>query len=114
MKTIKEQFLNLGNGDMLGVWQEVCELFNLYDSAVYNNDEEFFELFGGTAYEALQRAHFGGYNWSDSFVMFDGYGNFESGNYIEEMIDIDQAVECIEANPERFEQWFDFETDEEE
>lgn len=46
---------------------------------VYENDENFFEMFyPEKPYEAVQAAYYGEYNYNDEYVRFNGYGNLES------------------------------------
>jgi len=45
----------------------------------YENDEEFFQIFfGNKVMEAVRAVSFGNYNYSDSLVRFNGYGNLET------------------------------------
>ena len=46
---------------------------------VYENDEEFFEMFFSNNPMELARAiYYGDYKYSDEYVRFNGYGNLES------------------------------------
>ena len=45
----------------------------------YENDEEFFQMFfENKVMEAVRAVSFGNYNYSDSLVRFNGYGNLET------------------------------------
>lgn len=61
-----------------------------YDLQVYDNDEEFFDLFYSmNPYEAVTSALYGDYRVNDDYVTFDGYGNLVSLNKgdLEHMVD---------------------------
>ena len=47
--------------------------------AVYENDDEFFQIyFENKVMEAVRAISFGDYNYMDDYVRFNGYGNIES------------------------------------
>lgn len=47
--------------------------------AVYENDDEFFQIyFESEVMEAVRAISFGDYNYMDDYVRFNGYGNIES------------------------------------
>lgn len=79
MNKIKDFLLN--NISILG--DAVREL-NGYDGSfehldVYENDEEFFNMFfEGKPMEAVRASQYGNYNYTDDYVRFNGYGNLES------------------------------------
>ena len=82
---------------------EMCRALNTYDGSlemfdIYDNDEEFFDLFfEGKPMEAVRATQYGNYNYMDEYVRFNGYGNVESldqwkvnkeiEDYIDEIID---------------------------
>ena len=47
--------------------------------AVYENDDEFFQIFfESKVMEAVRAVSYGDYNYMDEYVRFNGYGNIES------------------------------------
>lgn len=52
--------------------------FVSYDDMIYENSDEFFEENFATHAEAVRATLFGHYNYNDSYVKFNGYGNLES------------------------------------
>jgi len=96
---------------------ELVSLNNAYcraissDGEVYENDEEFFNLFfEGKTFEAVRAAHFGNYNFADDYVRFNGYGNLETINYfsVEDLEDLPQNIaEYANDNRDDFDM-FDF------
>lgn len=47
--------------------------------AVYENDDEFFQIFfESKVMEAVRAVSYGDYNYMDAYVRFNGYGNIES------------------------------------
>ena len=81
MKKIREYLLN----DMDELAYIAGEI-NGWDGSldwleVYENDEEFFDMFfPNNPMEAVRRAHYGNYDYSDTLVRFNDYGNLESLN----------------------------------
>lgn len=113
MATIKEQIEQLSDSDLLQVWLEVCDLFNLADSLIYNNDEEFFnEIWNPEPIEVARSCTHGDYHYQHEYVRFDGYGNLESSDYVADFVDEYQIEECVERYPERFGEWFEIEESE--
>lgn len=46
---------------------------------VYENDEDFFNMFfEGKTVEAVRATQYGEYNYNDEYVQFNGYGNLDS------------------------------------
>ena len=89
------------------VWNDDLDLYDKidiiqdslgYDLQVYDNDEEFFDLFYSmNPYEAVTSALYGDYRVNDDYVTFDGYENLVSLNKgdLEHMVD-DYKEEFIE------------------
>ena len=59
----------------------LCDNLGYSDNFIYTNDEEFLEMFDKV--NLVQRVCFGDYNYNHDFVWFDGYGNFESHNFLD-------------------------------
>ena len=66
--------------EKMEVYNQYCENTNGFDNEVYINDEEELDLVfeGQSPYYVLCRAYYGDYKLSDSYFMFDGYGNLSS------------------------------------
>ena len=67
--------------------------------AVYENDDEFFQIFfESKVMEAVRAVSYGDYNYMEEFVRFNGYGNIESlseREWHQELEDeADDIVEC--------------------
>jgi hypothetical protein len=60
-----------------------CDSANYSCDQLFMNDDEFFEIFFSKSIDAVRAVHFGDYNWSHDFVMFDGYGNLQSYSYLD-------------------------------
>ena len=68
-----------------GYLMTVVEELNSWNSSldylrVYENDEEFFEMFfkGINPMEVARATYYGNYKYMDEYVRFNGYGNLES------------------------------------
>lgn len=97
---------------------ELIDLNNTYcrenniDSEVFENDEEFFNMFfENKPFEVVRACHFGSYNFSDDYVQFNGYGNLDTLNYFE-VKDLCESAERIAEyaieNESEFSHLFDF------
>lgn len=61
--------------------------YNYTDDEIFENDEEFFNMFFETnPQEAVRASYFGEYNFIDEYVKFDGYGNLQSSDYLDELM----------------------------
>ena len=60
-----------------------CDSANYSCDQLFMNDDEFFEIFFSKSIDAVRAVHFGDYNWSHDYVMFDGYGNLQSYSYLD-------------------------------
>ena len=64
---------------------------------VYENDEEFFEMFfeGTHPMELVRMTYYGDYKFTDQYVRFNGYGNLESLNNFEYKEELKDNIEEI-------------------
>lgn len=109
MTTLKNDFdsicdyLNdLDNSESVNIHNTYCQE-NQYEDEIYENDDEFFNtFFDGKVIEAVRAVSYGEYNYTDSYVQFNGYGNLESFGYPDERIDFGAIANDILENPERY------------
>lgn len=59
---------------------------NCSDDEIYYNDEDFFNTFFSSPLEAVRATYYGDYNYNDSFVKFNGYGNLDSADYLDDLM----------------------------
>ena len=75
-------------------WNSELEFLSVWD----NNNEFFDTFFGGEPMEVARAVQFGDYNYNDSYVMFNGYGNLVSySDYQLEELLKDHKDEIIES-----------------
>lgn len=88
METLKNQII-LEINEM--AQSDLITLNNIYareivgdmQGEIFENEDEFFELFFENAtIEAVRCVCYGDYRYKDNFVQFNGYGNLESFNYM--------------------------------
>lgn len=99
MKTVNQQKVNtiidiikeMGANELVQLNNEYCEAINSHDSFIYDNEDEFLEDYFETKSELARAIHFGKYRYMDKYVIFNGYGNLESFNYM----DIDHLCELV-------------------
>lgn len=76
---IKEALAKMQPEEKIDLWNERCSAEGFSDDQIYENDEEFFNIFyPNDSFGAVQRAIYGDYNPMNDFVTFDGYANFKS------------------------------------
>ena|SRR5690554_1340934 len=114
-RNIEDYLNNLDDSELLSINREYLENINNLDSDIYENDEEFFEVyFPNKVMDAIRAVQFGDYRYTDTYVKFDGYANLETTNHLEDFIDISELAEYIHENPEDFDIEFDEEDEDEE
>ena len=99
---IKEHFENLDDYDIVQAHNQRCENTNCMDDEIHYNDDEFFEVYFTKPIDAVRAANYGEYNYSDTWVKFNGYGNLESFDNPHDEIDIDEIVSDAEDNPQDY------------
>ena len=67
---------------------------------VYNNDEEFFDIFfANNPAEVARAIHYGDFNYNDEYIKFNGYGNLETlSEYdYEELLkeNVEEVIDCL-------------------
>lgn len=109
----KEQVINqiidlindMDDHELVTLNNEYCQSANIYDSEIFENDDEFFEIFfDNNTLRAIQATQFGDYRYHDNYVTFNGYGNLDSFNSV-----INNLVESISVMAEYiFDTFHDF------
>lgn len=111
LEAIKEYLTDLTDLDLVNTWNEYAREHDS-DNEIYNNDEEFFEVFfSGRTMDAIRAVSYGDYRYQDEYIKFNGYANLETFNNAEDHIDITELAEAIMDNPQDF---YDIELEEEE
>ena len=67
---------------------------------VYENDEEFFDMFfKGRPAEVARAIYYGDFNYNDEYIKFNGYGNLETlSEYdYEELLkeNVEEVIDCL-------------------
>ena len=108
MKMKKENLLNEIKGLLLNDFntlEEVVRELNSWNACldyldVYENDEEFFNIFfEGKPAELARAIYYGDFNYNDNYIKFNGYGNLETySEYGYEKLlkeNIEEIIECL-------------------
>ena len=98
VETIKNWLEDLDDNDLMSVWNEYCQNINDYDNEIFTNDEYFFNDMFEKPYDIVLKIAYGSYDYNDNFIKFDGYGNFETFNYVSDVADFDEMAEHIFEN----------------
>lgn len=100
---IKQALKELSPEDKLHLWNLRCSEGGYADDEIYENDEEFFNMFfADKPMEAARAAIFGEYNYSHDYVTFNGYANLQSieADRLDKFIDDEQIAEFLLENEE--------------
>ena len=87
---LKNYLENLSNDELL----EVNNQYNEYEQ-IYFNDEDFFQMFSN-GYEVAKAIFYGNYNYPHAFVKINDFGELESADFVELLIDIDDLAYILE------------------
>lgn len=99
-KQIKEYLESLSDGELLSIYNEYSAAGG-YEQ-VFTMDE-FDEICDGmTASDIACRCFYGKFNPNDEYFIFNGYANFESSDYLEDFIDLDDLADYCISNDEDF------------
>ena len=95
---IIDYLVGLSEDDLLDLWNNnYCE--EDMDSYIYYNDEYFFEeYFMDNVNEAVRAVCYGDYNYMDAYVVFNGYGNLDTSNCLDDFIYISDLASHLEDN----------------
>lgn len=100
----REEIINaleeMDNGQLLSLHNEYCVETNHYDDIVSYNDECFFSENFSDTMQAVRAVCYGDYNYTHTFVMFNGYGNLKSSDYLPELIDNEELADWLEEMDE--------------
>ena len=104
LELLQEHINGLTVGEKIQLHNEYCQSINNCDNEIYENDDEFFEIFFTKPLEAIRATHFGDYNYSHDYVMFNGYGNLDSfnGHSVDEFISVVDIAQRILEVPSDF------------
>lgn len=95
-EAISEYVDSLDNDELVELHNEYCRDCNYPDDEIYSNDENFFnEFFGNNVLKAVRAVSYGEYNYSHTYVKFNGYANLDSFNNPEPEIDKDAIIKAI-------------------
>lgn len=62
---------------LISIWNNYCSEQNM-DDYIYNNDEDFFNEMFEKPDDAVRAVCYGFYEYTDAYVIFNGYGNLVS------------------------------------
>ena len=119
-KTPTQQIIDTINemteGELVELNNDYCRSASYHDDEVHANDEDFFATyFDNDVMGAVRAVSYGSYNYTHTYVKFNGYGNLESFSYfrVEDLCEhIETMAEYIADNLHDFYQ-FDIEEIEE-
>jgi hypothetical protein len=115
IKAIIEEINCFDNDQMVQLNNEYCDQQNSPDDQIYSNDANFFaDVYGGDVMEAVRAVSYGDYNYTHDWVKFNGYGNLESMNVIDEddlCESIDTIAEEVADNFHNYDHLFDLDPD---
>ena len=88
---------NMTSDQLVELNNKYCQELNYDSGEIYINDEDFFNtFFGDNPMEVARSTFYGDYNFSHDYVIFNGYGNLVTFNYM----DTDRLVDSVETMAE--------------
>lgn len=103
LEAITDYLNHLDNAELVSIHNEYCQIAKMDSDEIYNNDEEFFNMFfEGKVLEAVRVVSFGEYRYQDEFVVFNGYGNLETFNNPADNVDIAAIAADILENEQNY------------
>lgn len=119
--TTTQQIIDIINemteGELVELNNDYCRSANYHDDEVYQNDEDFFlTFFENDTIGAVRAVSYGSYNYSHTYVKFNGYGNLESFSYFtaDDLCEnVETMAEYIAENLHEFTQFDNVEETEE-
>ena len=100
---IKQALREISPEEKLHLWNLRCSEGGYQDDQIYENDEEFFNMYyANDIMGAVQAAVNGDYNFSHDYVTFNGYGNLQSIRLdrLDNFIDDKEIAEFLNENEE--------------
>jgi hypothetical protein len=99
MKYTVENLKDLTMDDLKFLWNEYC-YENNYEYVIHQNDKDFWENFADIhgISSLVSAIHFGTFDYHDKYIVNNGYNNFKTFTYAEELydiIDVDDLVEFL-------------------
>ena len=84
-RVLEEYINNMDDTDIIALHNDYCDAVNGYDNSIYYMSE-FDEIMSGVEpWEVARSAYYGDFRPCDEYFYFNGYGNLESGDFIEQL-----------------------------
>ena len=98
-ESIIEVLKEMETETLISIWNEYCSEKNMEDY-IFDNGECFFHEMFGNADEAVRAVCYGNYNYTDTYVIFNAYGNLVSFDIYDakQHIDFDTLADYIMEN----------------
>lgn len=97
---IKEYLKSLNDGELLSIYNEFSEASGYEQVFTMDEFDEICENMDAS--DIARRCFYGKFNPNDEYFIFNGYENFDSGDYLEDFIDFDELADYIIRNNEDF------------
>lgn len=96
IEEIMDFLVNEIDGDeLMDLWNEYCDFYEYYDDRVFYNDEDTLQMICDSYMSVAQRITYGNYNYSHEYLKLNGYANFESADYVDYLINVDDLAEWL-------------------
>lgn len=100
---MEEYLKDLDDGELLNLYNE----YNEYDQ-IYYNDEDFLDEFFSTPTEAVRAVYYGDYKYSDRYVKFNGYGNLDSADFLDDFIYLFELIDNLKDGEYLLDEYNDY------
>lgn len=107
LEQITETLESLSDNELKELWNEY-QYSNSMEGAIYAFDDEFFENFFSNPAEAARAVYFGEIeNWNAKYVCFNGAGNLEASDSLENLISLYDLANHIDRNQDDYDNILD-------
>lgn len=98
MKVDRNLLEQLNDSDLIELHNKFCYEANYTDDIINDNNEYFINEVYNDSFKAIEGALYGNYRTGDTYVKFDGYGNLNSFNDPNEVIDFADLENWLNDN----------------
>lgn len=95
----QEYLQSFDQWELLGYWNEFCEVKKRLDDKIYFNDAEFLDQFKGDndCHWLACRLFYGDYSPMHDFVRINGYGNLDTTDFLTDWIDGQDFIDWLNS-----------------
>lgn len=90
--------IELDDIELIDQWNGYCLECSSDDYISYNNEYFFEEYFSNNVNEAVKAVCYGDFNYTDTYVQFNGYANLVTSDCLDDLVSISDLANYLEYN----------------